>query len=145
MADKTSGKLQQEGEELPFSTPEGYFDMLNVKINSRIRQTEAEETRSRHSGRTVQLAWMSGIAATLIGFIVVLPLFFDEKEQALPAQEEIAEVLHQEIYDLDSYDLEFALLDREVDTDLEMTSYEDEVIQYLLEEDIELEMIVNEL
>lgn len=139
-----SGKLQNTKQENPFSVPEGYFNDLQQRIQEKIKAEREGTEKEVEQLRMPRLIWISAVAAIfVIGFFIARNLNKTGAEQPL-TQEEIAYAFEQEILDLD----ELELLDNldEMNQNLESEHrYSEEIIMYLLDEDIEIDKIVNEL
>ena len=141
---KSYSPLSGIKKDLPFEVPENYFEKLNDSVIDHIRESESE-VRSSGPRRVIPLVMLAGAAAIIAGLLLVLPGLFEQREAAALSAEEIASVLEDEIYDLDGYMIESTLTDAEQDENLDQEEYRDEIVQYLLDENIELESIVNEL
>jgi hypothetical protein len=136
--------IEQLNREAPFSVPDKYFNSLNDRIRERIKESEQRNIPViRHRLRYVLV---SGAAAVLAGIALLsYTLFFHSSPDPLTS-DDIAFVLSEEIYDLDEYTLESEIVEEPViSQSASADEYEEEVIQYLLDENIELESIVNEL
>lgn len=141
----TNGKLSEFSRDLPFKTPDGYFDQLDERIREGVRASETHKSTIRSGGDLVNIGWLSGVAAAIIALLILLPVIFKEETPELQKNDDLALLLEAEIYDLDGYEIEYALLEQETTMEEEEAEYREEVIQYLLDEEIELDLIVNEL
>lgn len=138
------GKLDELKKENPFSVPEGYFDSFQEKLQRKIRSEEETPARKTAILNIPRVAWISGVAAVfIIGFVLTKGLIGLDRNQPL-SQEEIAYAIEQDIYDLDEYELMETLDEMSLEEE-SGNVYSDEIILYLLDEDIEIDKIVNEL
>jgi hypothetical protein len=93
---------------------------------------------------------VSSVAAILILTFIFYKTIVDKGKTAIPSNSEIAAMFEEDVYDLEGTYLSDNYSD-ELEADDSMfgieddLSYEDEIIQYLLDENVEIETIVNEL
>ena len=130
------GYLSDIKKDNPFSVPKSYFDGVEENVRNRINKEVPVKTIHRH--RLIRSAWMIGSAAVLIGFGIFLLQELFHSSPVEISNDEIAYILEQDIYDLDEFSLENTVVMAE-QSDESADNYEDEVIQYLLDEDVELE------
>ncbi|MBN1599615.1 MAG: hypothetical protein JW894_15075 [Bacteroidales bacterium] len=131
----------------PFSVPDGYFEQFPDKMMSRIMRGKKDYQPGIIRLHTSVLKVAVSAAAVLIIGIISFKLFVRNNNDNL-TKEQIASVLELEFYDLDegmnlytSDDQEYDLIGSETaDAD-----YKDEIIQYLVDEDIAIEQIIKEL
>ena len=141
---KSEGPLSGIKKEVPFRVPDNYFEKLNDSVMDRIRESE-RTTRRPLTRRLIPLVSLAGAAAIIAGLLLLMPGILEQREVSELSAEEIAWVLEDEIYDLDGNVIESSLSSSEQDINSDPGNLQDEIIQYLLDENIELESIVNEL
>lgn len=141
---KSEGPLSGIKKELPFRVPDNYFEKLNDSVMDRIRESERTTERPMIR-RLIPLVSLAGAAAIIAGLLLFIPGIFEQQKVSALSAEEIAWILEEEIYDLDGYAIENSLSSTEQEMNRDPGNYQDEIIQYLLDENIELESIVNEL
>jgi hypothetical protein len=139
---KIPTRLQEVNKENSFSVPKGYFDDFQKRMQERIHAEQGLKKPEQVSRVIPRIAWITAVAAIfVIGFFVARNIIGTDTSQSL-SQEDIAYALEQEILELD----EVVLMSNIHEMDMEQgNGYTDEVILYLIDEDIELDKIVNEL
>ncbi|MBN1387729.1 MAG: hypothetical protein JW965_04735 [Bacteroidales bacterium] len=124
------------GNKNPFRVPENYFDEVRKEIYERTTATEAVKGKNRII-RLVKPALM--LAAAMIAFAIIsytgLKLLFPEYGK--PVEDNYTEFLYQ------FEEVELINILTEQETDAEIRSAEtDEIIDYLLDQDIEYTSII---
>ncbi len=139
-------KLKQSP--IDFKEPEGYFEEFNRKLNERIKYEQPSITPVKKRGIIITLFQPRyAIAAALITAICVIGFRFLKEGKPL-TQNDIAEVVSNEKIEsideevlIDAIEIE-ALNETEILNEEEISS--DVIINYLVENDIDLDLI-NEL
>ncbi len=152
--------LSKTKKENPFQVPDGYFDSFSVRLAEKLSAQKKRKYEKKFLFVTrPQLIYISSfILVVLITYGIFKYIPVDSEEPVL-TQQEIAEVIENEIFDyeenllIENYD-ETELSEEvviksiieepvtEVNSD---NDYSEEIINYLVEEDIDLESIVQEL
>lgn len=139
-------KLKQSP--IDFKEPEGYFEEFNRKLNERIKYEQPTITPIKKRGIIITLFQPRyAIAAALIIAICLIGFNFIRERKPL-TQQDIAEVVST--YKIESMDEEVLIDVIEIETlnETEMLNEEeisnDVIIDYLVENDIDLDLI-NEL
>ncbi|HDJ34150.1 MAG TPA: hypothetical protein ENF21_08675 [Bacteroidetes bacterium] len=140
----TRRKLTDIPKENPFRVPEGYFDKLQDKIDKAvaIRQVTPDEKRGFFSLLRPQLALAAGFAGlVLLGYFAVKLILKPEPETS---QNDLAEYIEFHMDDFDESQIIDAL--GEQDPGIPELDYtDDEIIYYLVTEDIDEITIMEEL
>jgi hypothetical protein len=138
-----SKKLEEIKKENSFSVPDGYFESFQQRLQDKIR-SEEDSIYDKTQYGVPRLVWLGAIAAVfIIAFFVGRNIIGTGGSQPL-TQDEIALAFEQDIYDLDDFEL-VQNLDEVVQVENLENEYSDEIILYLLDEDIDIDKIVNEL
>lgn len=139
-------KLKQSP--IDFKEPEGYFEEFNRKLNERIKYEQPSITPIKKQGivrRLVQPRY--AIAAALITAICVIGFKFIKEGKPL-TQDDIAEVISTEKIESMDEEVLIEVIEIEALDETEMLNEEEisneVIINYLLENDLDLELI-NEL
>jgi hypothetical protein len=139
-----SGKLQEIKKETPFSLPPGYFSDFQSRLQERISTEKAEHMQVKEGLHVPRLVWIGAVAAVFVIAIYISRDLIGIGTENPLSQEEIAYAFEQDIYDLDEFELVENI--HEMDQDFETgNGYSEEIIMYLLDEDIEIDKIVSEL
>lgn len=139
-----SDKLSELRKENSFSVPEDYFDNFQQRLQARIQTEKTGSVRKRNSAKVYRLAWVSAVAAVFIIALFIGRNIIGIRSNPPLSQEEISLAFTDEIYDLDEFELTENIDEIMYDKDLD-EEYSDDIILYLLDEDIEIDKIVNEL
>ena len=141
---KIPDRLEELKNENPFSVPEGYFNSFQQRLQDRIQSEKVNSNPERSPAVISRLVWAGAVAAVfIVAFVVSKNIIGTGNNQPL-SEDEIAYAFEQEIYDLDEAEILENLDEMIQDNDPE-NGYSDEIILYLLDEDIEIDNIVNEL
>ena len=131
----------------PFSVPEGYFDNLPGAVQNKIKASQ-KRTRPLYLA-----SWKISLAAASIALLMVTWMVFGPSPDSLPTyslDEFSAEEIHSLFANDDNFELDESMIvasyiESEAVWDGEDPSLVDEeVIEYLIENDIELDLIINE-
>ncbi len=136
--------LKDTKKENSFSVPEGYFNNFQQRLQEKIREEQEIMIPVKHAWHVHRLVWASGIAAVfLIAFFISRNIIGVGADSPL-SQDEIVLAFEEEMLDMDEL---FLLENIEEMTREEVpgNGYSEEIITYLLDEDIEIDKIVNEL
>ena len=139
-----SNKLKNTKKENPFSVPQGYFNDFQQHIQERVKAEKEDSVKVPVQSRVPRLVWISSVAAVfIIGFFILRNIEGTGAKRPL-SQEEIAYAFEQEILDLDELELlnNLDVMNQNPESE---SGYSEEIILYLLDEDIEIDKIVNEL
>ena len=148
--DKISTKLSEKKNENPFLVPDGYFESFSSRFQDRLAEERKKEERSLYLVLKPYIYTVSSVAAILILTFIFYKTFVDKGNTTVLSNSEIASIFEEDVYDLEGTYLSDNYSD-EIEADDLMfldeddPSYEDEIIQYLLDENVEIESIVNEL
>jgi hypothetical protein len=121
--------------ELPFSVPEGYFEDFPSRLQERL-ETERKPGFFEKTYRTLKpgLAIAAIFAAIILAGYAIIKLSYDNGRKTEPIQE-FAEVIDYYIYDFDDETI-IAVFNEETDLNyLNHTLKEEEISNYLSEED----------
>ena len=143
---KMAPTLSSLKKENHFSVPQNYFDEFPMKIKSRIDEQEA-------TSATFSLSWFFDykvLAPVGVCVIVILGvLFFNAPNQTLELEELTADEIEQslEYYGYPSVDdnILAELYTEETESQTQEELSEEEIIHYLLEENVDVSQIYNEL
>lgn len=138
-------KLGTHGKELPFTVPDSYFDDLPGRIQDRL--TESGQPKRQTIVRTIRPRL--AIAAMFIGFITLgyagFRLLSERADALYMSEKELVEVMEYFVYDLDEDMLISAYIESGIVlSDDSPDAQTEELIQYLSEEDIDLNGLMND-
>ena len=144
-ASQGSMKLPKEN---PFRVPENYFENFSEKL-----EVKMDERKSR-SGKTITI-WKQyksyfSLAAGFILFAAIsyslLHFILSTNSEILPGNDHYAEFIEYEIENYDENTLFQAVTESTNQEEINDEELEiDKMIEYLIKEDIELDLIINEL
>jgi len=130
--------LKEQTDKTPFELPEGYFDTFSDRLNSRMEEGEGEIPTKKSILRILKPILLLAAAMLLLVFIVNKGLNFLDINKPL----EIALTTEQnEILELDWLDIGDDLFLNETLATFELT--DDDLIEYLVDDDIDLSEIVD--
>jgi len=148
--DKIMNDFPEFSKKNSFVVPEGYFDNFSEHLSKRM--LAEEETLSRRNDSIIKILFNSklALAASILLFISVSYFTIQEilNRNTSSESQYYSELIDHEIAD---YDLgllaEFYVEDEESSVqDLDSEAYEDsEIIDFLITEDIDIEMIIEQL
>lgn len=146
---KSSIKLDDISKENPYEVPGLYFDNFPLKLKKRIDEGNEKITvYNLFSLIKPQLALaFSIIGFALISFITV-KIVLKSNQQTTYTIAEIHETIYSDSFIMDEELLILAVQDEdyiEISKETDDKSYEEEIVDYLLEEDVDLELIIEEL
>lgn len=138
--------------ETPFGVPDGYFDSFSDRLQQRISGREGHAKKSVIRRLKPQIAWVTSIAAVvIIGFSAYKFLIPHPKPVQL-SKAAISSYLQEQAYSLDDNTLidEDETLDEVPVTKTKSTAedqkaYKDEIVHYLLQEDVDDSQITDKL
>jgi hypothetical protein len=133
--------------ENPFSVPEGYFENFTDRLERRIEKLPKPEPRkiSFWKSSKNQLALVAGFLVFVAISYSVMHFVIDGSSTDQLSTTLYAEIIESEIENYDTYMLMEAIENiDEYKESGEEDSYKDEMIEYLVNEDIDMEMIINE-
>ena len=133
----------------PFQVPENYFDEFEARLKEKIKHETPINRVNRGTFRVaVYIKYSVAAAAIIAGFFIVNNLINKPVEPEF-RNEEIAVMLQEDIYDLDGSELETGISQsaatEEVSISTENQLYKEAIIEYLVDEQIDLETIVSQL
>ena len=138
-------KLRAAGKKLPFTVPDSYFDELPGRIQEKLILSGKPKSHGKFPAFSPKLA----MAAMFIGLIAVgyagFRVLSDRGNSAYLRGEELGEAIEYLAYDLD----EDILLTTILESDLPLSSQSantrtEDIIQYLSEEDINFNDLIDE-
>lgn len=146
---KNKFNLDDLKKENPFQVPENYFDSLGAKITNRIEASS--RTERKHSfdfipGRSV-IVFAGGVAAVALIAYLGFSIFFTNIPQAKTSNADIANITEYSLVsELDEATLveTFGSKATEVTDSLHLENKEN-IIDYLVKEDIDIATIIDEL
>jgi hypothetical protein len=138
-------KLKIHGKELPFVVPGSYFDDLSGRIQDRLSESGQPKRQTIVRVIRPRLA----IAAMFIGFITLgyagFRLLSDRADALYMSEKELVEAMEYFVYDLDEDMLISAFIESgTVLSEDSPDAQTEELIQYLSEEDIDLNGLMND-
>ena len=137
--------MKNKNNKLPFHVPENYFEDLPQRIQDRLESAGEKKSVSLYPAIRSRLA----IAAIFIGLLTVgyagFRILFQQDSDFYLSEDEKIEAIEYFGYDLDDELLISAVLDSDIEfTQATESSESDEIIQYLSEEEIDLNILLNE-
>ncbi len=148
--DKLSTKHTEDKKENPFLVPDGYFENFSARLQDKLSEHKPSEERSHDVRLKPYIYSTISIAAIFMLVLVFFRITDNNRGDTGLTNSEIAVVLEADVYDLEeSYLIDNYAAYRETEELIHSNEadprYKDEIIQYLLDEDVEMESIVNEL
>jgi hypothetical protein len=141
--------LKKAGRKLPFQVPDSYFENLPGRIEERLQHQPYPDSIPERKGLLRSIRPVLAAAAVFIGLLAAGYLGFrlltGRPDPGMLSEEVLIETLEYFAYDIDNEMLASAFL--ESDISLSSTSDEnlnDEIIQYLSQEDIDFSRIMYE-
>ena len=146
---RKSMKLPEHSKKNPFVVPDGYFSDFSSRLQEKISKQKESAQKASISLRPYFYS-VASIAAVLVFIFIFFNKLHDRNRESMLLATEIAEIFEEDIYDLEDNTLIENYTANLEDDDIIYyeeidPNYKNEIIQYLLDEDIELETIVNEL
>lgn len=140
-------EFEKYSEKNPFKVPDGYFDTFNENLEKRIIPIGGKESKIRHFWRSArnQLALAAGfIVFVAISYAVLHFILNGRTENELTGQQ-YAEILEAELEDIDTYSIIEVYSDiQEGELINEDSLMREEMIEYLANEDVDIDLIINE-
>ncbi len=142
---KTAPKLSEINSEKPFKVPEGYFDEFPVKMSDRVHQPEKREEYQRSPAFPRPYYLVSAFFVAAIIAVAIL-LFKPSKTSWKLTTYEVSEVIDQDIYHYNE-DALADVLEQEGNTLNKQNDglSKEDIINYLIDEDIPLNDIIDAL
>ena len=137
--------LEKAVKELPFKTPDGYFDQFAERLQTRMQQEE----QLSWMGRTYQLIRPQlAMAAIIIGFVAIsytgIRIILNDRATE-PTIMEIAYALDDYLYDMDDELLISTIIEEDIEIDWINGGYEsDDIMDYLMEEEMDYTNLIDE-
>ena len=134
----------EKGKSAPFKVPANYFEELTPKVMSKIHEAETS-TKEASTGFPVWRLAGLGLAGLIIGLLIINP--FSKPKPDLSAQfATVAETSSLEfLVNEEDISIDDLLAANIIDLEGETESSEDEYLEYLIENEVELNTIVEEL
>lgn len=129
----------------PFSVPGGYFENFTEQMQKNIKSLEENKTKKITFWKSAknQLALAAGFLVFVSISYAVMHFVVDGDSSSQPSTSLYADILESEIENYDTYLLMEAYSHSKEEANTEQ-QLKDEVIDYLINEGIEIEMIINE-
>lgn len=141
-AENPDGKIKGGDRSNPFRVPDNYFKELEVRIQERISSADKEDQSPVPLLRTRLAFVIASIAILLVGYLSVTTLMNPTKN--IRYSEEFAEILEYYADDFEEIEIWSILEDDPILPDFGEFS-DDEIVKYLIEEDIEIKEIQKKL
>lgn len=143
--ERIPNKLRLQGKKLPFKVPDSYFDKLSERIQERLFESGKPHRQINIWAIQPKLAY----AAMFIGLITLgyagFRILADRADTSYLSEEELLEAMEYFAYDLDEDMLVSAIIESgTILSDESADSQTEELIQYLSEEDIDLNGLMND-
>lgn len=147
--EKITDHLSDIKKENPFDVPGSYFEDFNSRLKQRLNEEDIQKEIQSSVRRLPRYSWVVGAAAVVAGIMLAVKLWVVKPQVNEWSDAEIAVIIQDELYDMDEFDLE-AGINQTHNTTLESVSFEtdsykNEIINYLIDEQIDVESIVSEL
>jgi len=141
--------LKNMPKENPFKVPEGYFDTLTERIEEKIYtqpETEKKNVVRFLSSVKNQIALAAGFALFVIISYAIMHYVMKGNTGEQVLNQQFADIIESEIGDYETSILIDAYIETQkeaIPNDIELP--DEEMIEYLITEDIDIELIINEL
>ncbi len=141
---------KQRSRDNSFVAPDTYFETFNERLKKRLdKELHANKFESDKKTK-LRYTWFIAAAAMVTGILLAVKIWIVNPSEKGLRDEEITVFLQEEFYDLDGYDIEIGMGQSTAYTDKGLAvdskdAYKDAIITYLVDEQIDLEIIVNEL
>ena len=147
-----SDNIQGTPKENPFIVPDGYFENFSGRLQQRISGREKIGKGHAIYLFLPRIAWAVSIAAVFIIGISVYKFLIQSPKNTELNKADISAYLQEQAYSLDEntlYDedqsFEEDLAEGAKSDTLDQEDYKDEIVQYLLQEDVEVSQITDKL
>ena len=141
-SEKTGSKLTDIPKDNPWKVPDNYFDTFSVRLNDRIHETETIPFRKKIT--LLKPSFIASYAAAVILAIVFLIFIKPEKpERSRLSESAIAANIEENIYYYSDETIIEALYEPEEPVLKGENFTEKEIIDYLNEEDADLDDLFN--
>ena len=142
---KIAPELSKTNNKNPFNVPDGYFDSFPVRMSDRIHQQEKQEVY-RHTVPVLKPYYIIGTVFTAVLITVVFLLIWPVKTIHEPTRYEVARFVDDDIYHYS----EDAIIETLQKQDKPSANYrnksdKEEIIDYLINENISLDEIIDAL
>lgn len=133
-----------------YQAPAGYFEQLPTTISEMISVENAGKPGVKSWFSKYRIGWLSGLATmAIIVFIIFKPEpVISVKQPETVAQFTVYDYLKDDLIDTFSEEeliTAYLAMTANPESQLEPSGYYDDLEDYLIEEDIEIEMLINEL
>ncbi len=142
-SEKTGPNLSKINKDNPFKVPGNYFDTFSVRLSDRIHENQLSEPRHKRIS-VLKPVFVSVFAAAAIIVVVFFVLIRPEKQEGLNLSESaIAANIEENIYYYSDETIIEALYETEEPVLKNENFTEKEIIDYLNEEDADLNDLFN--
>ena len=150
---KNKGKIADHLSDIkkdnPFIVPGSYFKDFNDRLKQRLNEEDIHKETQPAVRKLPRYSWAVTIAAVVAGIMLAVKFWIVKPSTPEWSNEEIAVIIQDELYDLDEFDLESGINqsynNKQETVSVEAVSYKDEIINYLIDEQIDYESIISEL
>ncbi len=145
MAKKKEINFDELPKDNPFRVPEGYFDGFSERLSEKL---QSEKEKNSGKGKIIRIFKNQlALAASLVAFAVIS--YFSVQFILNRTQSDYQELIFSEYVEGNLGDYEIDLLmdsySENVGINEVLDDYEQEVIEYLLAENIDLQLLIEEL
>ncbi len=136
-------KILRSGKDLPFQVPDSYFDEFPGKMQDRLNIRSRSESKKR-SLRPILAAAAMIIVIITLGY-TGLKIFLNNEVPTMLSEDDMAETIEYFAMELDNSMLASVFVEMELDMKTESIESEaDGIIQYLSEDEIDFDQLLNE-
>ncbi|MCK4661232.1 MAG: hypothetical protein KAT68_00090 [Bacteroidales bacterium] len=144
---KIAPKLSKIKKDNPFKAPDGYFDNFPLKMQEIITaQKEVVKPKFVLFAKP-QLAYIYAFSLIIVMVFsyTVMTNYFNNNANQLLTSDEICEIIEYDVYEYDEALFVDALLDDDYDISDSDNDASEEIIDYLLDDNIDYNTIIEEL
>lgn len=139
-------KLDKLKDNKQFAVPDGYFESFADKMMDRINIEHSNDQEHakviRLSGLRKTLAWAASLAAMFLLAYTGISILGPSSGTKLLPESEVMAALESEIHEIDEAQLYYLLEENTKETSLEETDLtEEEIINYLIEEGVDIDLL----
>jgi hypothetical protein len=143
-------KLSEIKKQNPFAVPDGYFDEFLSRLQDKLGEQKDAKKRSLYYSLKPYIYSVASVAAIVLAILVFYKISGNKQSETALLNSEIALAFEDDIYDLDEMYIIENYTERQEAEEMVYDygsdpTYKDEIIRYLLDEDIEIESIADEL
>ncbi|MBN2522424.1 MAG: hypothetical protein JXB24_04075 [Bacteroidales bacterium] len=143
-------KLSEIKKQNPFAVPDGYFDEFLSRLQDKLGEQKDAKKRSLYYSLKPYIYSVASVAAIVLAILVFYKISGNKHSETALLNSEIALAFEDDIYDLDEMYIIENYTERQEAEEMVYDygsdpTYKDEIIRYLLDEDIEIESIADEL